>query len=220
MAYILTIDQGTTSSRALIVDENLRLLATDQREFTQYYPQSGWVEHDPEEIWSTVISTVQGALAKADIRAGMLAGIGITNQRETVVVWERDTGKPIHHALVWQDRRTGAYCDQLKAEGVEPLVSAKTGLLLDPYFSATKLRWLLENVDGARERANRGARAFGTIDSFLRWRLTGGAVHATDASNAARTMLYNIHLGQWDQELLELYDIPVSYTHLTLPTKA
>ena len=210
MAYILTIDQGTTSSRALIVDENLRLLATDQREFTQYYPQSGWVEHDPEEIWSTVISTVQGALAKADIRAGMLAGIGITNQRETVVVWERDTGKPIHHALVWQDRRTGAYCDQLKAEGVEPLVSAKTGLLLDPYFSATKLRWLLENVDGARERANRGALAFGTIDSFLLWRLTGGAVHATDASNAARTMLYNIHLGQWDQELLELYDIPAS----------
>ena len=210
MTKILTIDQGTTSSRALIVDANLQVLATDQREFTQYYPHSGWVEHDAEEIWSTVISTVQGAMAKANIRPGDLAGIGITNQRETVVIWDRDSGQPIHPAIVWQDRRTGTFCDELKAQGHEAMVTAKTGLLLDPYFSATKVRWLLDHVDGAREKANQGKLAFGTIDCFLLWRLTGGAVHATDASNAARTMLYNIHDGTWDTDLLALLDIPAS----------
>ena len=210
MTKILTIDQGTTSSRALIVDANLQVLATDQREFTQYYPHSGWVEHDAEEIWSTVISTVQGAMAKANIRPGDLAGIGITNQRETVVIWDRDSGQPIHPAIVWQDRRTGTFCDELKAQGHEAMVTAKTGLLLDPYFSATKVRWLLDHVDGAREKANQGKLAFGTIDCFLLWRLTGGAVHATDASNAARTMLYNIHDGTWDADLLALLDIPES----------
>lgn len=210
MTKILTIDQGTTSSRALIVDANLQVLATDQREFTQYYPHSGWVEHDAEEIWSTVISTVQGAMAKANIRPCDLAGIGITNQRETVVIWDRDSGQPIHPAIVWQDRRTGTFCDELKAQGHEAMVTAKTGLLLDPYFSATKVRWLLDHVDGAREKANQGKLAFGTIDCFLLWRLTGGAVHATDASNAARTMLYNIHDGTWDTDLLALLDIPAS----------
>ena len=210
MTKILTIDQGTTSSRALIVDADLQVLATDQREFTQYYPHSGWVEHDAEEIWSTVISTVQGAMAKANVRPGELAGIGITNQRETVVIWDRDSGQPIHPAIVWQDRRTGTFCDELKAQGHEAMVTAKTGLLLDPYFSATKVRWLLDHVDGAREKANQGKLAFGTIDCFLLWRLTGGTVHATDASNAARTMLYNIHDGTWDTDLLALLDIPAS----------
>ena len=210
MTKILTIDQGTTSSRALIVDADLQVLATDQREFTQYYPHSGWVEHDAEEIWSTVISTVQGAMAKANVRPGDLAGIGITNQRETVVIWDRDSGQPIHPAIVWQDRRTGSFCDELKAQGHEAMVTAKTGLLLDPYFSATKVRWLLDHVEGAREKANRGKLAFGTIDCFLLWRLTGGTVHATDASNAARTMLYNIHDGTWDTDLLALLDIPAS----------
>ena len=210
MTKILTIDQGTTSSRALIVDADLQVLATDQREFTQYYPHSGWVEHDAEEIWSTVISTVQGAMAKANVRPGDLAGIGITNQRETVVIWDRDSGQPIHPAIVWQDRRTGTFCDELKAQGHEAMVTAKTGLLLDPYFSATKVRWLLDHVEGAREKANRGKLAFGTIDCFLLWRLTGGTVHATDASNAARTMLYNIHDGTWDTDLLALLDIPAS----------
>ena len=210
MTKILTIDQGTTSSRALIVDADLQVLATDQREFTQYYPHSGWVEHDAEEIWSTVISTVQGAMAKANVRPGDLAGIGITNQRETVVIWDRDSGQPIHPAIVWQDRRTGTFCDELKAQGHEAMVTAKTGLLLDPYFSATKVRWLLDHVDGAREKANQGKLAFGTIDCFLLWRLTRGTVHATDASNAARTMLYNIHDGTWDTDLLALLDIPAS----------
>ena len=210
MTKILTIDQGTTSSRALIVDADLQVLATDQREFTQYYPHSGWVEHDAEEIWSTVISTVQGAMAKANVRPGELAGIGITNQRETVVIWDRDSGQPIHPAIVWQDRRTGTFCDELKAKGHETMVTTKTGLLLDPYFSATKVRWLLDHVDGAREKANQGKLAFGTIDCFLLWRLTGGTVHATDASNAARTMLYNIHDGTWDTDLLALLDIPAS----------
>jgi len=210
MTRILSIDHGTTSSRALIVDSNLTVLAADQREFTQHYPQSGWVEHDAEEIWSTVISTVQGAMAKANVKPGELAGIGITNQRETVVIWDRETGRPIHAAIVWQDRRTGAFCDDLKAQGHEAMVTAKTGLLLDPYFSATKVRWLLENVHGAREKAEQGKLAFGTIDCFLLWRLTGGAEHATDASNAARTMLYNIHDGDWDQDLLALLDIPSS----------
>ena len=210
MTKILTIDQGTTSSRALIVDADLQVLATDQREFTQYYPHSGWVEHDAEEIWSTVISTVQGAMAKANVRPSELAGIGITNQRETVVIWDRDSGQPIHPAIVWQDRRTGPFCDELKTQGHEAMVTAKTGLLLDPYFSATKVRWLLDNVAGAREKANQGKLAFGTIDCFLLWRLTGGAVHATDASNAARTMLYNIHNSTWDADLLALLDIPAS----------
>ena len=192
------------------MDADLQVLATDQREFTQYYPHSGWVEHDAEEIWSTVISTVQGAMAKANVRPGDLAGIGITNQRETVVIWDRDSGQPIHPAIVWQDRRTGSFCDELKAQGHEAMVTAKTGLLLDPYFSATKVRWLLDHVEGAREKANRGKLAFGTIDCFLLWRLTGGTVHATDASNAARTMLYNIHDGTWDTDLLALLDIPAS----------
>ena len=210
MGKILTIDQGTTSSRALVVDQDLTVLATDQREFTQIYPASGWVEHDVEEIWTTVVSTIQGALAKASCRPNELAAIGITNQRETVIIWDRKTGQPIHNAIVWQDRRTADLCAQLKAQGLETKVTAATGLLLDPYFSATKVRWLLDNVDGARARAQRGELAFGTVDCFLLWRLTKGKVHATDASNAARTMLFNIHSQQWDQELLDALEIPAS----------
>jgi len=207
-SYILAIDQGTTSSRAIVFDENFSPVASDQQEFTQHFPASGLVEHDAEEIWHSVIATCRKAIAKADIEASKIAGIGITNQRETTVVWDRATGKPVHHAIVWQDRRTSDYCAKLKSTGHEAQVTEKTGLLLDPYFSATKLKWILDHVDGARVKAKNGELLFGTVDTYLLWRLTQGRSHKTDATNAARTMLYNIKDGHWDSDLLELFDIP------------
>jgi glycerol kinase len=209
MDALLALDQGTSSSRALVFDRSGRLLASSQRELTQHFPQPGWVEHDAEEIWTGQVECAREALAKAGSHGQIrVAAIGITNQRETVVLWDRKTGQPLHRALVWQDRRTAALCEQMKREGLEPLVRARTGLLLDPYFSATKLRWLLDNVAGARERAARGELAFGTVDSWLLWKLTDGKVHATDASNASRTLLFDIHRGVWDDELLAAFDIP------------
>ncbi|EKF43731.1 glycerol kinase [Nitratireductor indicus C115] len=206
--FILAIDQGTTSSRAIVFDGGMKAIATGQKEFPQHYPDSGWVEHDPEDIWKSVVSTVRSALRKAKIGAGDVAALGITNQRETIVVWEKETGKPIHNAIVWQDRRTAPLCEKLKKKGLEALFSRKTGLLLDPYFSGTKLAWILDHVKGARRRAEKGEILAGTIDSFLIWRLTGGAVHATDATNASRTLLYNIKTSEWDEELLKLLDVP------------
>jgi len=208
--YILAIDQGTTSSRAILFDKDYRPVAIGQQEFKQHFPASGWVEHDPEEIWSTTVATAKEALAKAEVTISKVAGIGITNQRETTVVWDRETGKPIHNAIVWQDRRTADFCIKLNQEGLEPAFTEKTGLLLDPYFSGTKIAWLLDNVAGAREAAEKGRLAFGTIDSFLLWRLTGGKVHATDATNASRTLIYDIHQGKWSDELLDILNIPKS----------
>jgi len=205
MDALLALDQGTSSSRALVFDRTGRLLAVAQRELTQHFPQPGWVEHDAEEIWADQMACAREALAKAGVQ---VAALGITNQRETVVLWDRKTGQPLHKALVWQDRRTAALCEQLKAQGLEPRVRELTGLVLDPYFSATKLRWLLDHVDGARERAERGELAFGTIDSWLLWKLTGGKVHATDTSNASRTLLFDIHRGDWSDELLAAFGIP------------
>ncbi len=207
---ILAIDQGTTSSRAIAFSTKLKPLGSGQKEFRQFYPKSGWVEHDPEEIWAGVIAVAKAAIRKAKAKPQDVRAIGITNQRETVVIWNRRTGMPIHKAIVWQDRRTAPLCAQLKAAGHERLFTERTGLLLDPYFSGTKIRWLLDNVKGARERAEKGELAFGTIDSFLIWRLTGGKVHATDATNASRTLLYNIHTGQWDDTLLRILGIPAS----------
>ncbi len=208
--YILAIDQGTTSSRAILFDQSLAISAVAQAEFTQVYPRSGWVEHDPEEIWLTTVATARDAIAKAGIAAADVAAIGITNQRETVVVWDRDTGKPVHNAIVWQDRRTADTCQALKAAGHEPEITAKTGLLLDPYFSATKIAWLMDNVDGAKQAAAAGRLAFGTIDTFLLWRLTGGRVHATDATNASRTLLYDITRGRWDEGLQGALRVPAA----------
>jgi glycerol kinase len=206
--YILAIDEGTTSTRAIIFNKKLKLKASAQKEFKQYFPASGWVEHDAEEIWKAVLFTLKAAVKKAGISASNIKTIGITNQRETVVVWSRKTGKPIHNAIVWQDRRTANLCHELKTRGFENMVTAKTGLLLDPYFSAPKISWVLNHVKGARAQAEKGELCFGTIDSFLIWRLTGGAVHATDATNACRTLLYNIHTGDWDDELLNLFNVP------------
>lgn len=206
--YILAIDQGTTSSRAIIFGPDMAIMAVGQKEFTQHYPSSGWVEHDPEEIWSSVVETIKAALKSAKLTAGDIAAIGITNQRETVVVWDKKSGKPIHNAIVWQDRRTAAMCEKLKKRGLEPDFSRRTGLLLDPYFSGTKIAWILDKVKGARQRASQGELLAGTIDSFLIWRLTDGAVHATDATNASRTLVYNIHKNEWDQKLLDLLAIP------------
>ncbi|MDQ2694434.1 MAG: glycerol kinase GlpK [Pseudomonadota bacterium] len=203
---ILAIDQGTTSSRAIVFDESGRPRARAQQEFRQIYPQGGWVEHDPEDIWSSTLAVCRQALAQTD--AGAVAAIGITNQRETVVLWDRATGRPVHNAIVWQDRRTADLCHRLKEQGHEGRVTETSGLLLDPYFSASKLAWLLDNVAGARDKAQRGELAFGTIDTFLLWRLTGGRMHATDASNASRTLLFNIHTQDWDPWLLELFAIP------------
>ncbi|MGO4851615.1 glycerol kinase GlpK [Phaeovulum sp. W22_SRMD_FR3] len=210
MPYILAIDQGTTSSRAILFDADLRVTATAQEEFPQIYPQPGWVEHDPTDLWSTVAGTARAVLEKAGIDAAEIAAIGITNQRETTLIWDRATGQPIHNAIVWQDRRTAPLCTRLVEEGFEPEVTAKTGLLLDPYFSGTKVAWLLENVPGARARAEAGELAFGTVDSFLIWKLTGGARHVTDATNAARTMLYNIRDGEWDAEICARLNIPMA----------
>jgi glycerol kinase len=206
--YILAIDQGTTSSRAIVFDGQMRIAGVGQKEFTQLYPQSGWVEHDPEEIWKTVVWSVKQALKKAGVEASDISAIGITNQRETVVVWERETGKPIHNAIVWQDRRTASYCDKLKRQDLEKTFTRKTGLLLDPYFSGTKLSWMLANVKGTRTRAARGELCFGTIDTFLIWRLTGGKSFVTDATNASRTLMFNIETQEWDAELLKILRIP------------
>jgi glycerol kinase len=206
--YILAIDQGTTSSRAIVFDGERKIAGVGQKEFTQHFPQDGWVEHDPEEIWESVTWSIRTALNAAKVTAGDIAAIGITNQRETVVIWDRATGKPIHNAIVWQDRRTAAYCADLKAAGHEAMVTERTGLLLDPYFSGTKVKWMLDHVEGARERAEKGELAFGTVDTFLIWRLTGGKVHATDATNASRTLLYNIGANQWDDALLALLAVP------------
>ncbi|MBT6509991.1 MAG: glycerol kinase GlpK [Rhodospirillaceae bacterium] len=210
MSHILAIDQGTTSSRALLFDAQRQVVAMAQQEFTQHLPRSGWVEHDPEEIWQTTVATCRQALEQSGIAFGDIAGIGITNQRETTLVWDRATGEPIHHAIVWQDRRTAETCKRLKEEGHEPMVSERTGLLLDPYFSGTKIAWLLDHVEGARARAERGELCFGTVDSFLIWRLTGGTVHATDATNASRTLLYNIRENRWDEELCALIGVPAA----------
>jgi len=208
--HILALDQGTTSSRAIVFDDKLRPIATGQYEFTQHFPQSGWVEHDAQEIWATTRKAVSTALADADLTPRQIAAIGITNQRETVVVWDRDTGEPIHRAIVWQDRRTAQTTDRLRDEGHEEEVITRTGLLLDPYFSASKLAWLLDNVEGARASAREGRLAFGTIDTWLIWNLTDGKRHVTDATNAARTMLYNIHEGGWDDHMLDMWNIPAS----------
>ncbi|MCH7943282.1 MAG: glycerol kinase GlpK [Proteobacteria bacterium] len=206
--YILAIDQGTTSSRAILFDRAGRPVAVDQREFTQHYPGDGWVEHDPEEIWQTTVTVIKGALAAAGAEAGDVSAIGITNQRETTVVWERDTGSAIHNAIVWQDRRTARTCAALVEDGHGAMVQSKTGLIVDAYFSATKIAWILDHVTGARARGRRGELAFGTIDSFLLWRLTGGRSHATDATNASRTMLFDIHRQVWDDDLLALFAVP------------
>ncbi len=208
--YILALDQGTTSSRSLVFDKQGSIISSAQKEFTQIYPQPGWVEHDAEEIWGTQFGTMAEAVAKAGINMKQVAAIGITNQRETTVVWDRKTGQPVYNAIVWQDRRTASYCDELKAAGNASVIQQKTGLIIDAYFSATKLKWILDNVTGAREKAEKGELAFGTIDSWLTWKLTNGEVHVTDVSNASRTMLFNIHSLHWDEELLHLFNIPAS----------
>jgi glycerol kinase len=210
MTHILAIDQGTTSSRAIVFDAGLRVKASAQEEFAQHYPASGWVEHDPSDLWSTVAGTARAAVERAGIGATEIASVGITNQRETALVWDRTTGEPIHRAIVWQDRRTAETCARLKADGLEPMVTAKTGLLLDPYFSGTKVAWILDTVPGARVRAGKGELAFGTVDTFLIWKLTGGRVHATDATNASRTMLYNIATGDWDADLCKALNVPMA----------
>lgn len=209
-SHILAIDQGTTSSRAIIFNGQLKSIAVAQQEFEQFFPQSGWVEHDPEEIWRSTLATCRKALQQSGLAASDIAAIGITNQRETTIVWDKDSGEPIHKAIVWQDRRTSDYCAQLRKNGHDPTITTKTGLLLDSYFSATKIKWLLDNVEGAREKAEAGKLRFGTVDTFLLWHLTSGRKHATDATNASRTMLYNIHDNCWDEELLELFDIPAA----------
>lgn len=207
-SHILVIDQGTTSTRSIVFDRAFVPVATAQREFPQHFPHPGWVEHDPRDLWETSLATLREALTKAGLAASDIAAIGLTNQRETVVIWDRETGAPIAPAIVWQDRRTAEVCNSLNAEGCEALVSERSGLLIDPYFSATKIAWLLDNVPGARARAERGDLAFGTVDSFLLWQLTGGAVHATDVTNASRTMLFDITAGAWDAELLRLFRVP------------
>jgi glycerol kinase len=206
--FILSLDQGTTSSRAIVFDHAGKIVSLAQKEFTQFFPKPGWVEHDATEIWSTQLGVAAEAISKAGLTVKDIAGIGITNQRETTVVWDRTTSKPIYNAIVWQDRRTAAYCDELKARGLESRIREKTGLVIDAYFSATKLKWILDNVEGARQMAEEGKLAFGTVDSWLLWNLTRGQVHATDVSNASRTMLVNLHTQDWDDELLELFDIP------------
>jgi glycerol kinase len=208
--YILALDQGTTSSRSMLFDKQGNIISVAQKEFRQIFPQPGWVEHDAHEIWSTQFGTMAEAVAKAHINMKQVAGIGITNQRETTVVWDRKTGQPIYNAIVWQDRRTAAYCDELKTAGHAGIIQQKTGLIIDAYFSATKLKWILDHVQGARTKAENGELAFGTIDSWLTWNLTNGEVHVTDVSNASRTMLFNIHSLQWDEELLKLFNIPAA----------
>src|SRR6267142_1672373 len=218
MKYVLALDQGTTSSRAIVFDERGRPCAVAQKEFRQFFPQPGWVEHDPEEIWRSQLACAKDALKKAKLKAGELAAIGITNQRETTLAWDRRTGIPVHRAIVWQDRRTAARCEALKKEGLGPAIAAKTGLVIDPYFSATKLSWFLEAIPGLRARAERGDIAFGTIDTWLAWRLSGGKLHLTDPSNASRTMLYDIHRGEWDEELLRIFRVPRAMLPAVVPS--
>jgi glycerol kinase len=206
--YVLAIDQGTTSSRAIVFDKRQQIAGVGKMEFTQHFPASGWVEHVPEEIWATCLWSTKTALRKANLTADKIAAIGITNQRETTIIWNRETGKAIHNAIVWQDRRTAPLCEKLKRAGKEKLFARKTGLVLDPYFSGTKIKWILDHVAGARRAAERGELAFGTVDTYLIWRLTGGKVHATDATNACRTLLYNIETHEWDDELLKLLGVP------------
>ena len=210
MTFVLAIDQGTTSTRAILFDKNMRPAFISQQELTQYYPQSGWVEHDAEEIWASVMATVHDVMKKASCKPENIASIGITNQRETTVIWDRNSGIPIFRAIVWQDRRTASYCDTLRSAEHEAMITDKTGLLIDPYFSATKVNWLLENVEGAKLAAQRGELLFGTIDSYLIWKMTNGASHVTDATNAARTMMYDIVEGKWDPEICDLLDIPMT----------
>lgn len=220
MTYLLALDQGTSSSRSIVFDEHGHIVALAQQELPQIYPRPGWVEHDLTEIWRTQLATAREVLAKANIKAGDIRALGITNQRETTALWNRKTGQPVHHAIVWQDRRAEATCAELREQGKEKLIQSKTGLLIDAYFSGTKLKWLLDNVPGARAQAERGELAFGTIDSWLMWQLTGGALHATDVSNASRTMLFNVHSNQWDTELLDLLGIPASLMPQVLPSSA
>jgi glycerol kinase len=208
--YILSLDQGTTSSRAIVFNKEGQIVSMAQREFTQIYPQPAWVEHDPIEIWSTQVGVAAEAVTKVGLNGSDIAAIGITNQRETTIVWDRETGDPIYNAIVWQDRRTSTLCDSLKEQGWSPRIQEKTGLIIDAYFSATKIKWILDNVPEARRKATAGKLAFGTIDSWLIWKLTNGKVHVTDVSNASRTMLFNIHTMEWDEELLELFDIPAT----------
>ena len=218
MKYVLALDQGTTSSRAIVFAEDGSLRAQAQQEFRQIFPQPGWVEHDPEEIWASQLSVARRALAQARLKAADIAAIGIANQRETTIVWERKSGQPVHNAIVWQDRRTADACAGLKRRGKTQLVQSTTGLVLDPYFSATKLAWLLDSVPGLRLHAERGELAFGTVDSWLAWKLSGGGLHVTDVSNASRTMLYDIHVGDWDEALLSLFRIPRSMLPRVLPS--
>ncbi|WP_441258611.1 glycerol kinase GlpK [Bradyrhizobium sp. 521_C7_N1_3] len=210
MSFVLAIDQGTTSSRAIVFRSDISIAARAQQEFPQHFPASGWVEHEPEDIWTSTVMVCRDAIEQAGIGPKDIAAIGITNQRETTVVWDRVTGHAVHRAIVWQDRRTADICAKLKADGREPVISQKTGLIIDPYFSGTKVAWILDHVPGARARAARGELMFGTVDCYLLWRLTGGKVHATDATNASRTLLFNIHTGQWDDELLEIIGVPRS----------
>ncbi|MEZ0307628.1 MAG: glycerol kinase GlpK [Ramlibacter sp.] len=220
MTYLLALDQGTSSSRSIVFDATGKIVAQAQQELPQIYPQPGWVEHDPMEIWRGQLATAREALAKAGLKASDIAALGITNQRETTVVWNRKTGRPIHHAIVWQDRRGEPLCAQLREQGHAQLVQSRTGLLIDSYFSGTKIRWLMDNVPGAREQAARGELAFGTIDSWLLWQLTEGALHATDVTNASRTMLFNVHRNEWDADLLKLLDVPVELMPKVLPSSA
>ena len=208
--YILALDQGTTSSRALLFDRKGNICSVAQKEFRQIFPKPGWVEHDPNDIWSSQVAVAAEAISRLGINGKAVAGIGITNQRETTIVWDRNTGKPVYNAIVWQDRRTSGYCDELKEKGHAEMIRKKTGLVIDAYFSGTKLKWILDNVEGAREKAQKGELAFGTVDSWLVWKLTQGRTHITDVTNASRTMLYNINTLDWDDNMLELMDIPRS----------
>ncbi|MGC2771386.1 MAG: FGGY family carbohydrate kinase, partial [Candidatus Sulfotelmatobacter sp.] len=218
MSYVLSLDQGTTSSRALLFDRNGAVRSVAQREFKQIFPEPGWVEHDPEEIAASQIAVALEALAKVNATPRDIAAIGITNQRETTLVWDRTTGKPIYNAIVWQDRRTAAFCNQLKSQGHEKLIQERTGLLIDAYFSASKISWILEHVPNARALAESGRLAFGTVDTWLLWKLTGGGVHVTDASNASRAMLFNLRSGCWDNDLLDLFQIPASMLPAVRPS--
>ncbi|RZJ14751.1 MAG: glycerol kinase, partial [Haliea sp.] len=220
MTYLLALDQGTSSSRSIVFDEGGHIVALAQQELPQIYPQPGWVEHDPMAIWRTQLATAREALAKARLKAGDIGALGITNQRETTVLWNRQTGQPVHHAIVWQDRRAEATCAKLRKQGKADLIQAKTGLLIDAYFSGTKLKWLLDNVPQARQQAERGELAFGTVDSWLMWQLTGGKLHATDVTNASRTMLFDVRGNRWDEELLAILDIPASLLPDVRPSSA
>jgi len=220
MTYLLALDQGTSSSRSIVFDQQGQVVAQAQQELPQLYPRPGWVEHDPMEIWRTQLATARQALSKAKLQAGDIRALGITNQRETTVLWNRKTGQPIHHAIVWQDRRAEPTCVQLREQGLGPMIQSKTGLLIDAYFSGTKLKWLLDHVPGAREQAQRGELAFGTVDSWLLWQLTEGALHATDVTNASRTMLFNVRKNEWDADLLALLDIPAELMPKVLPSSA